>query len=237
MVKLIFLCRRRPELTRAQYVERVLRGHVPLALRHHPTMRGYVVNVVEQVGAGVEELDSIAELSFERLADFEDRLYDSQVGRAAIERDVAGFLGGADAYVTTPHVQLDTRASRATGERSPGVKLICPVRRRPDLSREAFLEHWFGTHVALARAHHPGLVRYVTNVVERRLGDGGEPWDGFTELHFGSADDIRDGLFDSPEGERIVRDDIVRFIGHAGFYRVAEYVHRLPGPVSAEGSQ
>jgi len=228
MVKLIFLCRRRPELTPGQYADRLLRGHVPLALRHHPTMRGYVVNLVEQVGTGVEALDSIGELSFETLADYEQRLYDGPEGRSVIERDVAGFLGGADAYVTTPHVQLDAAELRATGERSPGVKLVCPVRRRADLSREAFLDHWFGTHVALARAHHPGLVRYVTNVVERRLGADGEQWDGFTELHFRSADDIAGGLFDSPEGERIVRDDIGKFLSHAGFYRVAEYIHRLP---------
>ena len=228
MVKLMFLCRRRPELTPAQYADRLLRGHVPLALRHHATMRGYVVNLVEQVGTGVEPLDSIGELSFESLADFEHRLYDGPEGRAAIEGDVAGFLAGADAYVTTPHVQLDAAEQRATGERSPGVKLVCPVRRRADLSREAFLDHWFGTHVALARAHHPGLVRYVTNVVERRLGTDGEPWDGFTELHFRSAADIAGGLFDSPEGERIVREDIGKFLSHAGFYRVAEYIHRLP---------
>lgn len=228
MVKLMFLCRRRPELTPAQYADRLLRGHVPLALRHHATMRGYVVNLVEQVGTGVEALDSIGELSFESLADFEHRLYDGPEGRVAIEGDVAGFLAGADAYVTTPHVQLDAAEQRATGERSPGVKLVCPVRRRADLSREAFLDHWFGTHVALARAHHPGLVRYVTNVVERRLGTDGEPWDGFTELHFRSAADIAGGLFDSPEGERIVRDDIEKFLSHAGFYRVAEYIYRLP---------
>jgi len=51
MVKLIFLCRRRPEIGHDEYVERVLRGHVPLALRHHPTMLGYVVNIVEDTGA------------------------------------------------------------------------------------------------------------------------------------------------------------------------------------------
>src|SRR5262249_4004455 len=123
MVKLIFLCRRRPGLTPAQYAERLLRGHVPLALRHHPAMRGYVVNLVEQVGAGMEALDSIGELTFERLDDFENRLYDGPEGRAAIERDVAGFLRGADAYVTTPHMQLHDAGLRATGRPSPRVQV------------------------------------------------------------------------------------------------------------------
>jgi uncharacterized protein (TIGR02118 family) len=231
MVKLIFLCRRRPDITRAEYVERLLRGHVPLALRHHPAMRGYVVNVVEDTGAGLESLDSIGELTFDSLADYEERLFDSPEGRRTIERDVAGFLGDAEAYVTEEHVQLAGDRRHATGERSPGVKLFCPVRRRADLSREAFVAHWFGTHAPIARVHHPGLTRYHTNLAVRRLGNGGgAPWDGFTELHFASADSIAHGLFDSPEGERLVRQDIAKFLGHAGAYRVAEYVQKLPSP-------
>jgi hypothetical protein len=69
MTKLIFLCRRRPDITHDRYAELVLGGHVPLALRHHPMMRKYVVNVVEGFRAGAEELDSIAELSFDSLED------------------------------------------------------------------------------------------------------------------------------------------------------------------------
>jgi uncharacterized protein (TIGR02118 family) len=231
MVKLIFLCRRRAELTHVEYVDRLLRGHVPLALRHHPAMRGYVVNVVEDTGPGLEPIDSIGELTFDGLADYEERLYDTPEGRAAVERDVAGFLGGVEAYVTSEHVQLAAGERRASGGRSPGVKLFCPVRRRADLSREAFVAHWFGTHAPIARAHHPGLTRYHTNLVERRLDrGGGVGWDGFTELHFASEDSIADGLFDSPEGERAVREDIAKFLGDAGAYRVAEYVQKLPPP-------
>jgi len=229
MVKLIFLCRRRPELTHEAYVRRLLDGHVPLALRHHPTMRGYVVNVVEETGAGLEPIDSIGELTFDSLADYQERLYDSPAGRAAIERDVAGFLGTVDAYVTTEHEQVAKDRRRATGDRTPGLKMFCPVRRRSDLTREAFVAHWFGTHAPIASAHHPGLTRYHTNLVERRLGAGDGPgWDGFTELHFANAASIADGLFDSPEGERLVREDIAKFLSHAGAYRVAEYVQKLP---------
>ncbi len=229
MVKLIFLCRRRPDLDHDAYVARVLAGHVPLALRHHATMLGYVVNVVEEVGAGLEPLDSIAELTFASLDDFQRRLYDSPEGRAAIERDVAGFLGGADAYVTTEHVPLALDRRCASGARSPGVKFVCPVRRRPDLARDAFVAHWLGVHAPIAKAHHPGFTRYHINVAERRLGDASGPaWDGFTEMHFANPSTIAGGLFDSPEGERLVRDDVAKFIGQAGAYRVAEYVHRLP---------
>jgi uncharacterized protein (TIGR02118 family) len=225
MVKLVFLCRRRPDLTHDEYAQRVLEGHVPLALAHHPTMRGYVVNVVEGRRAGAEELDSIAELSFDHLDDFRERLYDSEEGRRAIERDVAGFMGGAVAFATTEHVQKAPPAVPPLGTRSPGVKIIGLVRRPDGMSHAAFVEHWLDRHVPLALAHHPGLHKYVTNVVDTRLGDGPE-WDGIAELHFPSIEAMRTRFFDSADGERVIREDMRRFIGATWGYDVAEYVQR-----------
>lgn len=225
MIKLIFLCRRRGDIDHDAYVTRVLEGHVPLALRHHPTLRRYVVNVVEQAPAQAEALDSIGELSFDTLADFRERLYDSAEGERLIAADVAGFLGHADAYATTEHVQKAVCARRI-GERAPGVKMVCPLRRRADLTHAEFVAHWLGHHVPLALAYHPHMVRYVTNVVDERVTPGSPEWDGFAEISFATADDARHRLFASPEGERLVRDDIARFIGLTYPYWVGEYVQR-----------
>lgn len=227
MVKLVFLCRRRPDLTHERYADLLLRGHVPIALRHHPTMRKYVVNVVEGRRAGAEELDSIGELSFDSLDDFRARLYDSDAGRAIVEADVAGFMGGAHAYVTREHVQKGPVTTAPLGARSPGVKIVGLVRRSDGMSHEAFVAHWLERHVPLALRHHPGLHKYVTNVVETRLGDAPE-WDGIAELHFPSLEAMRTRFFDSPEGERVIRDDMRRFIGHTWGYDVAEHVERVP---------
>jgi uncharacterized protein (TIGR02118 family) len=227
MVKLLFFCRRRPALSHNAYAARLLDGHVPLALRHHPTMRRYTVNVVEHVPAGAEPLDSIGELGFDTLADFRDRLYDSPDGRAAVERDVAGFIGSAHGYAVTEHVQKAEAKPAVSGARSPGMKLVCPLVRRPDLTHEAFVAHWLARHVPLALAHHPALTRYVTNVVDARLSDAAEPLDGVAELHFASAEAVAGGLFDSPEGERVVRADIAQFIGRVVGYPVAEYVRKI----------
>ena len=226
MPKLVFLCRRRPDIGHDRYVDLLLRGHVPLALRHHPTMRTYVVNVVEGLRAGAEPLDSIGELGFDALDDFHERLYDSDDGRRAIERDVAGFMGGAHAYVTTEHVQKSASAPPRLGERTPGVKIVGLVRRPDGMSHEAFVEHWLERHVPLALRHHPGLCKYVTNVVDARLGDAPD-WDGIAELHFPSHDAMRTRFFDSPEGERAIREDMPRFIGRTWGYDVAEYVQRV----------
>ena len=223
MVKLIFLCRRRPDITHERYSELLLSGHVPIALQHHPTMRRYVVNVVEQSPADWEALDSIGELSFDTLGDFRERLYASSNGRLIVERDVAGFMGGADAYVTTEHVQKTPAASVVLGVRSAGIKLVCPVVRRNGMRHADFVEHWLTRHVPLALQHHPGLTRYVTNVVDQRLGTTGPDLDGIAELHFPSAEALRTGMFSSPAGERIIREDIARFIGRTAAYHVAEY--------------
>lgn len=226
MVKLVFLCRRRPGIDPARYAELLLKGHVPIALEHHPMMRKYVVNIVEECPRGAEELDSIGELSFASLADFRERLYDSPEGERIVGRDVARFMGGAHAYATTEYVHRDQRGATPLGARAPGVKLICPVKRRPDMSHEQFVEHWLQRHVPLALRHHP-LIAYVTNVVDQRLSDSGEDWDGIAELHFSSAA-ARARFYDSSEGERIIRADIARFVGHGIAYRVAEYVQKVP---------
>lgn len=226
MVKLIFLCQRRAELSHAEYVERLLHGHVPLALRHHPTMTKYVVNIVEDSPAGEVRLDSIGELTFSSLEDFRAHLYDSDEGRRIIERDVAGFLGTANAYAVTEHVQKDILPASPIGARTPGVKLFCPLIRRADLSHAQFVDHWLRNHVPLALRHHPGMTRYKNNVVDVALSPDAPPWDGFAAIHLGVAGDWHHGLFDSAEGERVVRDDIARFIGRTGAYRVTELVQK-----------
>ena len=223
MVKLIFLCQRRADISHARYVELLLHGHVPIALTHHPTMQHYVVNIVEQNPAGWEDLDSIGELTFATLDDFRDRLYDSPAGQKIVQHDVAGFMGRAQAYATTSHVQRSPATPSPLGARSPGVKLICPLVRRPDMTHVSFVDHWLSHHVPLALRHHPAMSKYVTNVVDQQLSHGGLELDGIAELHFPSSDALERGMFDSPEGERIIREDIARFISRAAAYRVAEY--------------
>ena len=59
MLKMIFLCRRRPDISAERYAELVLHRHAPLALQHHPTLRRYVINIAEQTPEGAPEYDSL----------------------------------------------------------------------------------------------------------------------------------------------------------------------------------
>ena len=223
MVKLVFFCWRRPDISHQRYAEQLLEQHVPIALQHHPTLRRYTVNIVENTPRHVLELDSVGELFFDTLADFRERLYDSPAGAQIVEADVQRFMGGAHAYATTEHVQRAGDVQSAVGVRTPGLKLICPIRRRVGLTHAEFVTHWLERHVRLALQHHPGLTRYVTNIVDQRLSRQGAELDGVAELYFGSS---TSSLFDSAADEQIIRADMSRFIAETCAYRVAEYVQK-----------
>jgi len=228
--KLVFFCRRRAGLSREEYARRLVQGHMPIALRHHPTMRRYVVNVVDSVAVpGSSPFDSIGELSFDTLDDYRERLYDSPEGREIVGRDVRGFLASADAYECTEHVQREGAWPGPLGRRSPGVKLVAAMRRAAGMDHEAFVDHWLGRHIPLALAHHPGLVRYVTNVVDARFAPWAPGIDGIAELHFASEEDRRTRTYGSEEGRRAIEADVARFVGGIEAWVVSEWPCRVPG--------
>jgi uncharacterized protein (TIGR02118 family) len=219
VLKVVYPCRRLPELERAEYARRILEEHVPLALAHHPGMRHYVVNVVEREPKDGPPVDSFAELWFDSLAGYERDLYDSEEGRRIIGEDVARFLGGAEAYGTREHVHREG-PRRPLGARTPGVKWLLGVRRKADISFEAFLEHWHTIHVPLVLDALPTLQRYVTSVVEHRLSEGATLWDGFSELWWESREAARAAL--GAAGSAI-DDDTARFISDVHTFVVAEH--------------
>jgi uncharacterized protein (TIGR02118 family) len=228
LLKIVFLCRRRPEITHEQYAAFVLEGHAPLALKHHPTLLRYVINVVEGSPAGAPELDSLPALYFASLEDFRERLYDSPEGQEIIRRDVARFMtGGADTYATTEYVQRKfSPPSAPLGQRSPGSKEIWLLKRRGGMSRQAFLDHWLHVHAPLALASHPGLAQYVVSVVEARLSESGERWDGFAELHFAEGAAARAPGAESGRARSRFEVDLAGFVGQSLVYPVSEWVQK-----------
>lgn len=211
MVKLVFLCRRRPDITHEHYTSLLLGDHVPLALAYHQTMRRYVVNIVEESLGGSPPLDSVGTLWFQTLADFHERLYDSERGERLIASDVARFMGGADTFATREHVFRPPPPPRRLGERSPGNKLFVCLRRRSEGSAETLVEEWLAAHgePLLARG---SVQSCVANVVEERFGRDVPDYDGVIEL--GATRETSD----------VLRDLCVPSV--AACYRAAEYVQR-----------
>jgi hypothetical protein len=200
MVKLVFLCARRPGITHAQYASHLLERHAPLALRHHPGLRRYVLNVVE----GDAAIDSVNELHFDALEDFEKRAYDSPEGERIVTEDHGRFLGGTAGYLVQERVH---RSAASAGEPSArGVKWICALRDAARAERELVPE---------LLDEEPGVAELRIDRVVRKLYDSGADWQAFLELRFGSHE-----LAHARRG-RIER------LGDAGaIWRVAEHVMR-----------
>jgi hypothetical protein len=124
-------------------------------------------------------------------------------------------------YRVDERVQRDNERSTMPGERSPGEKLLAPLRRAPGLTHEQFVEHWLGTHSPLALQHVLGMWRYVTNVVLEPVTPRAPEIDGIVEVHY-----LDKRRFASPESEAIMQDDTSRLLIKPAPYTVGEYVLR-----------
>jgi hypothetical protein len=222
MIKMVFLCRRRPDLSRDEYARRILESHAPLALVHHPNMRRYVIQIVEGRPADGDEIDSLPTLWFDSVEDFRERLYDSSQGRAIIQRDVQRFMGGSDAYATQERVHRNDDPAPARGHRSPGHKWMRLLARRSELSRSEFQRRWLEDHVPLVLKHQLQLSGYTSSLVTEKLSETGPEWDAFEEQRF--PDTAPEPRFDSPEGERAVASSRAALTVQAPAYRIQEYI-------------
>jgi uncharacterized protein (TIGR02118 family) len=120
------------------------------------------------------------------------------------------------AYRANEIVKADYQRSWADGDPSPGVTLLCFVRRKPDITPEAYSDHWRDNHGPLALRRQPGFWRYVQNHVIEYLTTETPDFDGIGELHFRTAQSVLDDMFDSPEGQQEIMDDTFRFMSHEG---------------------
>lgn len=66
------------------------------------------------------------------------------------------------------------------------IKLVGFVRRRPDIDRQAFVDHWTGPHASIAK-RLPSVRAYRINI----LPEGNESgFDGFYEMWFDTQEDL-----------------------------------------------
>ena len=221
MVKLWFLCTRRAGLSHAQYAEHLLVRHAPLALRHHTSLRGYALNLVEECGAGAAAIDSLNVLEYDALADFETRNYDSPEGERIVTEDHARFLGAASGYQAV--------ALAAHGAPSPGTKWVCALRRQPRLSAERFAAALVAELLPEVLAAQPFAARVALERVERKLFPGDAPdWDAFYQVSFADAARAPLHPFDSPDCAVTLRRRVAALCEAAAVWRVAERVMLAP---------
>lgn len=103
-------------------------------------------------------------------------------------------------------------------------KLMFCLRRRADLSHEAFLDYWFHQHAPLVRqyAKDIGLVKYaqshgLAHPLDKSLREsrgGPAAYDGIAELFYKSPTALQDAMTEpaAREAGRILLEDERRFI-------------------------
>lgn len=125
----------------------------------------------------------------------------------------------ATAWLVAEHRPADAPRTWASGEPSPGVRLVGSVHRRADLDRDAFARYWHGPHTEVARAFTIPVWRYGQNVVVEAWGpDDGE--DGFAVLHFCTPEALADRWARYPEEARRGAEDAARFMNTARGWNV-----------------
>lgn len=131
-------------------------------------------------------------------------------------------LFGADvtAYAVDERVRIDYDRDWPDGTPSPGPRRLSFVLRAAGISRDDMARHWGDVHLPLARVHHPAIWRYVQNVVVERLTPDTPDVDGIAELHFHTVDDLRNRFYDSDEGQRIIGEDVARFLDRSKGWRM-----------------
>ena len=118
------------------------------------------------------------------------------------------------AYRAEELVRRDFPRTWPADEPSPGLSLVCLVKRHPDLTWQEYSDHWRDKHGPLALRRQPGFWRYVQYHVFERLTSDSPTVDGIGELHFRTARAVTDEMFDSPEGMAEIMEDSGRFMSH-----------------------
>ena len=103
-IKVIYLVRRN-ELLNDREARVRWKDHATLAKMHHAGISRYVQNgVIKALTPDAPVAHGIAELHFPTRDDLEERFYDSDQGRAAIEADVSTLVAESQALYTSEYV-------------------------------------------------------------------------------------------------------------------------------------
>src|ERR1700737_1505097 len=103
------------------------------------------------------------------------------------------------------------------------IKVVFLVKRAEGISHDDFIRHLLEHHVPLALRHHPRLRKYLSAPVMQGTDNPGG-FDAIAELYFDSLADFRDGLYDSTEGERVIAEDVAKFLGPGGQAYITEEI-------------
>lgn len=193
--RLVFVLRRRPELTRDEFQGYWLDTHAPLVAGVADVLGivryQQVHTVSEDTTRAAAPFDGVAELWFD--AALATGSADEQRAAAAmLLEDEARFidLASSPIWFATEHVMADGPAE--------GLRSTTAVRRRAGMTRQEFRRHWVEVHgpLAVSRPDVFGITRYVQMHTQDDaetfppavVRGAPEPYDGLAEVYTTATD-------------------------------------------------
>ena len=122
------------------------------------------------------------------------------------------FDAPVTAYLVDERIQIEWTRDWSDGAVTPAIEQLAFVPRIASITHEQFAKHWSERHTPLVRVHHPGMARYVQNVITQPLTPDAHDFDGVAQLYFRTAHDLHERYFDSDEGQRIIFEDVAKFL-------------------------
>lgn len=113
---------------------------------------------------------------------------------------LTGFPGFRFAGRVDEALPVSYYTDRPEGAVTPGICLLTLFRKKPGITREAFLDRWHNSHTPLSLRIHP-LWHYSRNVVTEAQVSQDPSWDGIVEEHFRTRGELLNPF---------------RFFGHPG---------------------
>lgn len=166
MIKQFAMLTKKPGMSFDAFVDRYENGHVPLIQRLVPFHTGYRRNfVVPAGGVGLGHVGGAAERPFfdvlteltydgpQKLKDLSAKLSDGSIADQ-IATDEAAFLDRSKMLMmavderSTPAERLQPRPAGHSGP--PPIKQIALLKRKPGMTRDAFIEYYEKNHSELA---------------------------------------------------------------------------------------
>lgn len=221
------LIRKKVDWDRDRFAAYWREQHGPLVAQL-PNLRGYCQNlVVDRLQRGIDfargswDFDGFSQLWFGDAGEAHAAFTTSALAAAFIA-DEQHFLGGL--HIVSSE-QTEIIALPPQSERSRLLKRISLLRRRADLSEDAFRREWV-VHAELVFAM-PGVSGYRQNVITQRQRVKGQlcsyealPIDGIVELWFESPTTL-EAAFSSAEGQRTMQH-AQTFLGEITAFQVEE---------------
>jgi uncharacterized protein (TIGR02118 family) len=168
--------------------------------------------VALDVAVGPEDLAIVHAFATEKRSQAVVSLWDPTSTDAALKWTPPPMANLVGAYLTEEIVRRPYEKTWPDGDASPGVKLVCFVKRKAELDHAAYSRHWRDNHGPLALKHQTGIWHYVQNHIVELLTDSTPDFDGLGELHFKTATDVVERMFDGEASVTAIFEDVPRFM-------------------------